>query len=52
MKFRIHFTRNDGSEDEIDFYGASEEDIRKQAEEAFALRGLTDPQPWSEELHS
>lgn len=50
MRYRIHFTRNDGSEDSIDLEGETEESIRDQAEEAFVTRGLLDPQPWSEEI--
>jgi len=50
MKYRIHFTHNDGSEDYIDFSGDTNEEIRQQAEEAFKVRGLKDPQPWSQEL--
>lgn len=50
MRYRIHFTRNDGSEDAIDLEGSTAEEIRRQADEAFALRGLDDPQPWSEEI--
>jgi hypothetical protein len=50
MRYRIHFTRNDGSDDSIDLEGETHEDIRRQADEAFALRALDDPQPWSEEI--
>lgn len=49
MRYRIHFTHNDGTEDSIDLEG-TEESIREQIEEAFKVRCLTDPQPWSEEI--
>lgn len=50
MKFKIHFTWNDGTDDCFEFEGDTVESIRKQADEAFELRSLTNPQPWSEEI--
>jgi len=48
MRFRIHYTLSDGSEDSIVLEGNSIAEIRKQADEELARRNAIDP--WSEEL--
>ncbi|MBT2484797.1 MULTISPECIES: hypothetical protein [unclassified Microbacterium] len=47
MRYRIHYTLADGSEDSIVLAGDSIESIREQAAEELAKRGGTNP--WSEE---
>ncbi len=48
MKFRIHYTLKDGSEDSIVVEGESHEEIREKADIMLEERGGKDP--WSEEL--
>lgn len=48
MKYRIHYTLADGSEDSVVVTGGSIEAIRERAEEEVAKRGGTNP--WSEPI--
>lgn len=54
MKFRIHFTHNDGTTDSVEISGDTIEDIEAHAHEALDSRGIADPArralAWSEEL--
>ncbi|UVG34436.1 hypothetical protein SEA_GAZEBO_67 [Microbacterium phage Gazebo] len=46
MRYRIHFTLADGTEDSVVISGGSVEAIRDRADEEVARRGGRDP--WSE----
>jgi hypothetical protein len=48
MKFRIHFTLKDGTEDSVVVSGDTIEEIREKAEKEVSSRGGLDP--WSESL--
>ena len=48
MKFKIHYTLPDGSDDSIVISGETTDEIREKADAELAKRGGTDP--WSEEL--
>jgi hypothetical protein len=48
MKFRIHFTLSDGSEDSIIVEAASLSEVREKAEAEVKKRGGIDP--WSEKV--
>jgi len=52
MKFKIHFTRTTGSEDNFILEGETVEEIRENAKAWIKSRGLIweDAQIWSEEL--
>ena len=48
MKFRIHFTWPDGSQDYVDVEGETVDEVRTLADQAVSSRGGT--YSWSEEL--
>lgn len=48
MRYRIHYTLADGTEDSVVVSGDTIEEVREQAHSEVARRGGTDP--WSEEL--
>lgn len=48
MKYRIHYTLADGTEDSIIISGSSVEAIRQRAQQEVDKRGGRDP--WSEEV--
>lgn len=50
MKFNIHFSYADGTEDAILLEGDSIEEIRDQATDAMNVRGINESTCWSEEL--
>lgn len=48
LKFRIHYTLPDGTEDHIIVTGDTCDEIRDQADKAIAARKAHDP--WSDEI--
>jgi hypothetical protein len=48
MKFRIHFTLTDGTDDSVVIDGDTIPEVQMKATQAVESRGGTDP--WSEEL--
>ena len=51
MKFAIHFTLSDGSEDTVIIEGDNDEELRQKAAEALAIRNISETDGyWSEEV--
>ena len=52
MKFKIHYTYPDGTEDELLLSGEIIEDIRERAFSEMERRGINSSNWWSERIYS